>query len=465
MVKTAKTQRTYKDTNSKFFLIMCIVMVISISAMGVLLTARSVSNMKTMAWNYMESVATSAATLIDGDELKQITEEDTPTLDKETGARIADGSERCTKIEQILIKIRDSQKDFFIPYIYITRLENGKQVFVIDPDIDSPGEYGEEVVFTPSQPIAWAGSSRVDEEPYADEWGTYYTAWSPIKDSHGRVVGLVGVDFEATQITNEIKNSMIIIIGSTLILLALSILFFVLYSNRMKKRMQVLGNEINGLSDNLKTMFDEIEGIDNSRASNAQEKPQERDLVNYVHDKTITMTQRLRAHTAYMEQLANIDYLTKVGNTRAYSKEKEQFQEDINNGKADFAIVLCDINELKKCNDNYGHECGDRLITSTAEVLKKTFMSSNIYRIGGDEFAVIIPEASERTINLKFELMDIEIEKVNDYGGMPTPLAIAKGFAIFDASMDKKFKDVFVRADQNMYSNKNEYHEKHDTIE
>ena len=61
--------------------------------------------------------------------------------------------------------------------------------------------------------------------------------------------------------------------------------------------------------------------------------------------------------------------------------------------------------------------------------------------------------------------MDIEIEKVNDYGGMPTPLAIAKGFAIFDASMDKKFKDVFVRADQNMYSNKNEYHEKHDTIE
>ena len=66
-------------------------MVVAISAFGMLLSAKSVSDLKTVVWNNMESVATTAATLIDGDELKLITESDYPIIDEETGVRIADG--------------------------------------------------------------------------------------------------------------------------------------------------------------------------------------------------------------------------------------------------------------------------------------------------------------------------------------------------------------------------------------
>ena len=455
----SKGRKKYKDANAPFFLIMCLVMVIAISVIGVLLTARSVTDLKTVVWDHMESVATAAATLIDGDELKLITKDDYPILDEETGARIADGSERCTKIEQILIKVREAQKDMYIPYIYITRLENGRQVFVIDPDIDAPAEYGEEVVYTPSQPIAWSGQAMVDDEPYSDEWGTYYTAWSPVKDSGGRVVGLVGVDFEASQITEEINHSLTLIISATVVLLALSITFFVLYSANVSKRSQMLGDEINDLSDNLQTMFDEIEGIETSnKAKETEDAHSDKDFMKYVHKKTITMTQQLRRHTAYMEQQANLDFLTKTGNTRAYSTDKDKIQADIDEGVADFAVAVFDINDLKTKNDSFGHEIGDLIIRSAADVLKKAFKGYNIYRIGGDEFSVTLPSATPESIEILFKLVDVETERVNQSLGKTyepaVNLSIAKGYAIFDPSTDKEFKDVFVRADNNMYENK-----------
>ena len=296
----------------------------------------------------------------------------------------------------------------YIPYIYITRLENGHQVFIVDPDIDTPAKYGSEVVHTPSQKIAWAGQAKVDDNTYTDEWGTYYTAWSPVKDSEDRVVGLVGVDFEASQIRKELANSMIVVVSSTLILLALCIVSFSLYSSRVRKRSTQLGNEINDLSNDLKTMFNEIEGIEkDSTPEEPEEESTGQDFMKYVDTKTITMTQRLRKHMAYMKQQANIDFMTKTGNTRAYFAEKNKLQESINDGTADFAVVIFDINGLKKYNDNLGHERGDMLITAAADALKKTFANFKIYRIGGDEFAVIIPGAEEKSIELQLGLLDL----------------------------------------------------------
>ena len=454
-----KIKQWYKNMDAAFFLVVCIVMVVAIGVVGILLTWRSVSDLKKAIWDNMESVATTAATLVDGEEVKLITEADAPTLDEETGSRIANGSERYTKIEQILNKIKHSQKDMYIPYIYITRLEDGHQVFIVDPDIDAPAEYGEEVVYTPSQPLAWAGEAAVDDEPYTDEWGTYYTAWSPIKDAAGNVVGLVGVDFESSRITDGLRYSMIMIIGSTAILLVFSIFFFVLYSVRVRKRSQKLSDEIAGLSNNLKTVFDEIEGIEQTESSEEEaEAPSDPDFLNYVHNKTLDMTKRLREHTAYMEQQANVDFMTHTGNTRAYSAEKNARQAEIDGGTADFAVAIFDVNWLKKVNDSLGHECGDILIKSAAEAIKHTFMADPIYRIGGDEFAVIIPGATAASMNLQFQMLDLEIDKINQTLEAPMKLAIARGYSIYDKTVDKAYRDVFVRADKDMYANKEAYH-------
>lgn len=444
-----------KSSSRLFFLAMCIVMLVITGVVGVMLTMRSVSQLKTVYWNHMKSVATMAASLIDGDEVELITEADAPTLD-EDGHRIADGSERSCRMEKTLNTVREAQSDMHIPYIYITRNSNGHQVFIVDPDLEAPGAYGAEVVYTPSQPVAWSGTATVDDDPYTDEWGTYYTAWAPIKNSSGVVVGLVGVDFEAVEVTEQINFSIILIIASNIILILITIAFFLIYSHKERIRVEKLSKEIDNLSTNIKTMFDEIEGIETKGDTEKEDNYEGVDFVDYIQKKTLYMTKRLRDHMTYMENLANIDYLTKVGNTRAYAFERMKYQNDIDNGKADFAVAIFDIDNLKAINDNYGHESGDKIIAAAAEALKQTFFKFNIYRIGGDEFSVIVPATTTKAMDLVFELLDEEIKKVNkrftDFS-----LSMSKGYALYDPKKDKNFKDVFLRADNNMYAEKSSH--------
>ncbi|MCR5457740.1 MAG: GGDEF domain-containing protein [Clostridiales bacterium] len=453
-------KRLFNSSHRMFFLVVCVVMAIITLAAGVLLTIRSVNELKTVLWNHMASVADLAAELIDGDELKQLTEDDSPLLDPETGARVADGSERYSSIESILLQVKASQKDVNVQYIYITKYEQGHQVFVVDPDVEKPAKYGDEVVYTPSQEKAWAGKTSVDDQPYADEWGLYYSAWSPVMDSTNRVVGLVGIDFEASEITGQLVYSIVIIIGASLLLLALNILIFITYSFNERKHIKQLSSEVANLSDNLKTMFDEIEGVETEEEENeSEESISDQDFAKYVHEKTIAMTQRLRKHTAYMMQQANIDFLTKVGNTRAYSAEKGEMQEKIDEGEANFAVAVFDINDLKEINDKFGHENGDIVIKAAADALKKAFAGYNVYRIGGDEFSVILPSVTDKRVDLLFELLAVEIEIVNKTIGNNVVLSMSKGYSMFDPEYDRNFKEVFVRADNNMYAEKDKYHQ------
>ena len=226
-----KRKKWINNTNRKFFLIMCIFMLVVSGVVAVLLTVRSVREMKIVRWNHMESVAIMAASFINGDEIEQFTEADAPTLCKDSGERLDNGSELNQKIEKTLTAVKDAQKDMNIPYIYIVRYDcDGKLVFIVDPDTEDPAEYGTEVVYTPAQSIAWHGEPKVDDEPYADEWGEYYTAWCPIKNSDGKVVAMVGVDFEAAEISEQISFSIMMIVISTVVLLVLCITFFLLYS-------------------------------------------------------------------------------------------------------------------------------------------------------------------------------------------------------------------------------------------
>ena len=245
-----------------------------------------------------------------------------------------------------------------------------------------------------------------------------------------------------------------------MLLLIFDILIFVAYSYNERRHIQQLSDEVATLSDNLQTMFDEIEGVEtDEETSEDGEEYSDKDFVKYVHEKTTAMTQRLRKHTAYMMQQANIDFLTKTGNTRAYSAEKGDMQTRIDDGNADFAVAVFDINNLKEINDSFGHENGDLIIQAAADALKKAFAGYNIYRIGGDEFSVILPSVTEKRMNLLFELLDVEIENVNKTFENNMVLSISRGYSMFDPQYDNKFKEVFVRADNNMYAEKEKFHQ------
>ena len=148
----------------------------------------------------------------------------------------------------------------------------------------------------------------------------------------------------------------------------------------------------------------------------------------------------------YFERLAKTDLLTCLSNRNRYeevlsSHEKTQV----------FSAVLFDLNSLKYINDNYGHATGDLAIKLCAECMKKAFSAKGeCFRIGGDEFAVIVKdnESLQKECQV-FEEIVSEYDKKHDF-----PFSIAYGIAVFDLKIDKNSYETVKRADYAMYQMK-----------
>ena len=149
--------------------------------------------------------------------------------------------------------------------------------------------------------------------------------------------------------------------------------------------------------------------------------------------------------------LANRDALTEVKNKRAYAQCEMELDNQINAGKiSGFSIVICDLNGLKNVNDTLGHKAGDDFIKSGCKYICDTFDHSPVFRIGGDEFAIIV---KGRDFERRDELMEHfrTIMNENKQKGLVT---VACGISDFDPVRDMRVQDVFERADALMYENK-----------
>jgi diguanylate cyclase (GGDEF)-like protein len=99
-----------------------------------------------------------------------------------------------------------------------------------------------------------------------------------------------------------------------------------------------------------------------------------------------------RRELARLEREALTDNLTGLRNRRSFDEDMNREIERRNRTGASFALLMVDLNGLKRINDSAGHQAGDRKIRAAAECLRETFRGSDCaYRIGGDEFAVLLP--------------------------------------------------------------------------
>lgn len=144
------------------------------------------------------------------------------------------------------------------------------------------------------------------------------------------------------------------------------------------------------------------------------------------------------------------DTLTDVYN-RTFFEQK--FEELNNKENAPVAIIICDLDELKYVNDNFGHKEGDALIKAAARLLNK-FSSDTIIvaRIGGDEFVIIVVDTKEiETENLVQRILN-EFEKENEKG-LERVIKLSIGFAFTHSSIGN-MNELFSQADKNMYKDK-----------
>ena len=162
---------------------------------------------------------------------------------------------------------------------------------------------------------------------------------------------------------------------------------------------------------------------------------------------------KTRSELEVYERLLKEDRMTGINNRTAF---EEQLQ-DIEDHAQDYdnaALIFMDVDGLKNTNDLYGHNAGDELIISAALCIKNVFATyGKCYRIGGDEFCVLIFDSIENVDEL-LKQMDQEIVKYNRNNRYYLSIARGVSFLKDTEGKQKKISDWKYEADQDMYCNK-----------
>ena len=151
-------------------------------------------------------------------------------------------------------------------------------------------------------------------------------------------------------------------------------------------------------------------------------------------------------------EIARRDSLTGTRNKTAYHEYEKELQEEIDGGSTDpFGLLVCDLNDLKLINDTKGHKAGDDYIRSASKLICHIFSHSPVFRVGGDEFVIVLRDEDFISRN---DLIATLKRQVEDNVRMGRGPVVASGFAKFRADSDTAVDDIFQRADGRMYEDK-----------
>ncbi len=167
----------------------------------------------------------------------------------------------------------------------------------------------------------------------------------------------------------------------------------------------------------------------------------------------------MKAHINALNEQAFIDPLTHVRNNGAFLIAIEELQEQINNGSIDpnFALGEFDCDGLKRINDEYGHDKGDIYLKKACRTISDVFKRSPVYRVGGDEFYIILQHEDFHNLEFLLGRFDKVVDDINATAESPwEQVWLSRGFAIYDPAEDNIVQKIMQRADMLMYENKRE---------
>lgn len=149
------------------------------------------------------------------------------------------------------------------------------------------------------------------------------------------------------------------------------------------------------------------------------------------------------------EQYYAFDVLTGLRNRATFMRDLSDLQRS---SKGPATIVVCDVNALKMANDTYGHTSGDELLVHTSRLLERCFRGvGRVYRIGGDEFGVIITKEDSLEVERALSPLESQIKLSNKNRTIPLSLAI--GWSWCESCSGNLF-NTYVAADNSMYDTK-----------
>ena len=169
------------------------------------------------------------------------------------------------------------------------------------------------------------------------------------------------------------------------------------------------------------------------------------------------MAAHTQHHISDLSEKAYVDALTGAGNKRGYSSCIQQLQDRIDDPVESprFAFGVFDCDNLKQINDSHGHDKGDAYLKNASSLIRQVFEPSPVFRIGGDEFAVILQNEDLANREQLVRRFRESAAQVNENARAPwEKVCVAVGIAVYDPQRDTFAIDVARRADQQMYENK-----------
>ena len=169
-------------------------------------------------------------------------------------------------------------------------------------------------------------------------------------------------------------------------------------------------------------------------------------------DAQIRQEQEYARTLSAVRKMATVDSLTGVKNKHAYVQWEEKINQGIKEGTQEpFAVVVCDINNLKAVNDLYGHKEGDICIRNACLKICRVFSHSPVFRTGGDEFVVLLlgEDYAQRE-----KLMEKINELPEDRSKIKIGETVSAGMAEYHQERHSSLLNVFEEADKLMYVRK-----------
>lgn len=202
----------------------------------------------------------------------------------------------------------------------------------------------------------------------------------------------------------------------------------------------------------LKKLTEAAEQIAEGKLDVELPKPTNDEVGRLTRSFAVTV-ESLKQYIAGMKYKAYSDPLTHVKNKNALEETKERLQRQMRIGEARYALLMLDVNNLKVINDTYGHDYGDEYLINCCNAMCKVFVHSPVYRIGGDEFLVLLENTDfdrrEERINEFNRIAEESMKEKNAW----KHVSVAKGLAVCEAT-DASPDDVLRRADLAMYEDK-----------
>jgi diguanylate cyclase (GGDEF)-like protein len=175
-------------------------------------------------------------------------------------------------------------------------------------------------------------------------------------------------------------------------------------------------------------------------------------LERRVADRTVALAEANRR----LEDLANTDFLTGLANRRQFIAHAEALIARSRDDGGSLALVICDLDRFKEINDEFGHAAGDRALCHVAERIVGTIRQHDFpARIGGDEFVVLLPDATLQDATAIAERLRAQLStsalRLSD--GREMRITASIGIAAL-ATEDENLDDLFQRADLRLYAAK-----------